>query len=139
MRFMMIVKASQDSEAGVMPSEELIGAMTKYNEELQKAGVLVALDGLQATSKGARIKITGGKRTVVNGPFTLTNDLIAGFWIINVKSKEEAVQWALRAPNPHGDGDTEIEVRRFFELEDFPESEAVEQARKLQAERSTSK
>ena len=135
MRFMMIVKASKDSEAGVMPSEELIAEMTKYNEELQKAGVLLDLSGLQPSSKGARIKFSGGKRTVINGPFTDSKDLIAGYWVIQVKSKEEAVQWALRAPAPHGpDKDSEIELRQFFELEDFGESEAIDQARKLEAE-----
>jgi hypothetical protein len=132
---MMIVKASKDSEAGVMPSEELIAEMTKYNEELQKAGVLLDLSGLQPSSKGARIKFSGGKRTVINGPFTDSKDLIAGYWVIQVKSKEEAVQWALRAPAPHGpDKDSEIELRQFFELEDFGESEAIDQARKLEAE-----
>ena len=135
MRFMMIVKASKDSEAGVMPSEELIAEMTKYNEELQKAGVLLDLSGLQPSSKGARIKFSGGKRTVINGPFTDTKDLIAGYWVIKVKSKEEALQWALRAPAPHGpDKESEIELRQFFELEDFGESEAIDQARKLEAE-----
>ena len=135
MRFMMIVKASKDSEAGVMPSEELIAEMTKYNEELQKAGVLLDLSGLQPSSKGARIKFSGGKRTVINGPFTDIKDLIAGYWVIQAKSKEEALQWALRAPAPHGpDKDSEIELRQFFELEDFGESEAIDQARKLEAE-----
>ena len=135
MRFMMIVKASKDSEAGVMPSEELIAEMTKYNEELQKAGVLLDLSGLQPSSKGARIKFSGGKRTVINGPFTDSKDLIAGYWVIQVKSKEEAVQCALRAPAPHGpDKESEIELRQFFELEDFGESEAIDQARKLEAE-----
>ena len=134
MRFMMIVKASKDSEAGVMPSEDLIAAMTRYNEELQKAGVLVDLAGLQPTSKGARIQFSGGKRTVVNGPFPASKDLIAGYWIIQVKSKEEALQWALRVPAPHGEqNDGEIELRQFFELEDFGDSEAVQQARKLEA------
>ena len=135
MRFMMIVKASKDSEAGVMPSEELIAQMTKYNEALQKAGVLLDLSGLQPSSKGARIKFSGGKRTVINGPFTDSKDLIAGYWVIQVKSKEEAVQWALRAPAPHGpDKESEIELRQFFELEDFGESEAIDQARKLEGE-----
>jgi hypothetical protein len=135
MRFMMIVKASKDSEAGIMPSDELIGQMTKYNEELQKAGVLLDLSGLQPSSNGARIKFSGGKRTVINGPFTDSKDLIAGYWVIQVKSKEEVVQWALRAPAPHGpDKESEIELRQFFELEDFGESEAIDRARKLEAE-----
>jgi hypothetical protein len=131
MRFMMIVKASKDSEAGIMPSEELLSAMTKYNEELMKAGVLLDLAGLQASSKGARIKISGGKRTVIDGPFTETKELIAGYWIIQVKSKEEAIEWAKRAPAPHEGQDSEIEIRQFFELDDFGPSEAVDRARKL--------
>jgi hypothetical protein len=134
MRFMMIVKASKDSEAGVMPSEALFSAMGKYNEELMKAGVLVELAGLQPSSKGTRIKFSGGKRTVVDGPFTETKELIAGFWIINVKSREEALEWAKRAPAPHEDqerGEGEIELRQFFELEDFAPSPAIEEAREL--------
>jgi hypothetical protein len=132
MQFMMIVKASRDSEAGKMPSEELLSAMGKYNEELMKAGVLVDLTGLQPTSRGARVKFSKGKVTVVDGPFAETKDLIAGFWIINVKSKEEAVAWAKRAPAPHGEGqDSEIEVRPFFEMEDFAPSPAVQQAKEL--------
>src|SRR6195256_6109150 len=102
MRFMMIVKASKDSEAGVMPSEELLSAMGKYNEELMKAGVLLDAAGLQASSKGARVRFSGGKRTVIDGPFTETKELIAGYWVIQVKSREEAIEWAKRAPAPHG-------------------------------------
>jgi len=133
MRFMMIVKANKDSEAGIMPEEKLIAAMTKYNEELAKAGVLLDLSGLQPSAKGARIKFSGGKRTVVNGPFGDAKDLIAGYWLIQVKSKEEAIEWAKRAPAPHGEGkDGEIELRQLFELEDFAPSEAIEQARKLE-------
>src|SRR6202047_672619 len=98
MRFMMIVKANKESEAGIMPSEELLSAMGKYNEELMKAGVLLDLSGLQPSSKGARIKFSGGKRTVIDGPFTETKELIAGYWIIQVKSREEAMEWARRAP-----------------------------------------
>jgi hypothetical protein len=129
MRFMMIVKASKDSEAGKMPSEELFAAMGKYNEELMKAGVLVDLSGLQSSAKGARIKFAGGKRTVIDGPFAETKELIAGYWIINVKSKEEAIEWAKRVPNPHGEGqESEIEIRQFFELEDFAPSAAVDRA-----------
>jgi hypothetical protein len=132
MRFMMIVKANKDSEAGVMPSEELHAAMSKYNEELMKAGVLLDLGGLKASSKGARIKFSGGKRTVVDGPFTESKELIAGYWIIQVKSREEAIEWAKRAPAPHGaNQDSEIELRQFFELEDFGPSEAVARAREL--------
>ena len=133
MRFMMIVKANKDSEAGIMPEEKLIAAMTKYNEELAKAGVLLDLSGLQPSAKGARIKFSGGKRTVVNGPFGDAKDLIAGYWLIQVKSKDEAIEWAKRAPAPHGEGkDGEIELRQLFELEDFAPSEAIEQARKLE-------
>ena len=133
MRFMMIVKANKDSEAGMMPEEKLIAAMTKYNEELAKAGVLLDLSGLQSSAKGARIKFAGGKRTVVNGPFADAKDLIAGYWLIQVKSKEEAIEWAKRAPAPHGEGkEGEIELRQLFELEDFAPSDAIEQARKLE-------
>ncbi len=133
MRFMMIVKANKDSEAGIMPEEKLIAAMTKYNEELAKAGVLLDLSGLQPSAKGARIKFSGGKRTVVNGPFGDAKDLIAGYWLIQVKSKDEAIEWAKRAPAPHGEGkEGEIELRQLFELEDFAPSEAIEQARKLE-------
>lgn len=132
MRFMMIVKASEQSEAGVLPDEKLLAAMGKYNEELAKAGVLLDLDGLQATSKGARVKFSGTKRTVIDGPFAETKELIAGFWLIEVKSKEEAIEWAKRAPNPHGEnGETAIEIRQLFELEDFASSEAIDRAREL--------
>src|SRR5438309_2000890 len=104
MRFMMMVKANKDTEAGVMPNEKLIAAMMKYNEEMAKAGVLLDLSGLQPSAKGARIKFSGGRRTVVDGPFTETKELIAGYWLIQVKSKEEAIEWAKRAPAPHGEG-----------------------------------
>ncbi|HEX9274656.1 MAG TPA: YciI family protein [Candidatus Binatia bacterium] len=134
MRFMMIVKASQDSEAGKMPMEEMLATMGKYNEELAKAGVLVEGTGLQSSSKGARVQFSGNKKTVIDGPFVETKELIAGYWIINVKSKQEAVDWALKAPNPHGEGkETHIEIRQFFELEDFGKSEAVDRHRELQA------
>src|SRR5437016_9529779 len=118
MRFMMIVKANKDSEAGKMPSEELLSAMGKYNEELMKAGVLLDLSGLQPSSKGARIKFSGTKRTVIDGPFTETKELIAGFWLIQVRSKEEAIEWFKRCPNPF-DGESEIELRQLFEASDF--------------------
>src|SRR5438094_9805160 len=132
MRFMMIVKANKDSEAGVMPSEELLSRMGKYNEELMKAGVLLDLAGLQPSSKGARIKFSGGKRTVIDGPFTEAKELIAGYWIIQVKSREEAIEWAKRIPVPHGEGaESEIEIRQFFELDDFCPGQAVDHARKL--------
>jgi hypothetical protein len=131
MRFMMIVKASKDSEAGVMPTEELLSAMGKYNEELMKAGVLLDLAGLQPSSKGARIKFSGGKRTIIDGPFTETKELIAGYWIIQVKSREEAMEWAKRVPAPHEGQEGEIEIRPFFELDDFGPSEAIDRAREL--------
>jgi len=132
MKFMMIVKATKDSEAGVMPSEQMISAMTRYNEELAKAGVLVDLSGLQPSSQGARIQYSGAKRTVIDGPFAETKELIAGYWLIKANSKEEAIEWAKRAPNPYGEGrEGYIELRRLFEFEDFPPSDAVEEARKL--------
>jgi hypothetical protein len=139
MRFMMIVKASKDSEAGVMPSEQLLATMGKYNEELMKAGVLLDLSGLQPSSKGWRIQYSGGKRTVVDGPFAETKELIAGYWIIQVKSREEAMEWAKRVPDPHPGEDCEIEIRQFFELEDFAPSAAVERARELGEELQKSK
>lgn len=118
MRFMIIVKATKDSEAGVMPSEQLLTEMGKFNEELVKAGVMLAGEGLQASSKGARVKFSGDKRTVIDGPFTETKELIAGFWIWQVKSKEEAIEWVKRCPNPHA-GESEIEIRQIFEADDF--------------------
>jgi len=140
MRFMMIVKANKDSEAGVMPEEKLIAEMTKYNEELAKAGVLLDLAGLQASSKGARVRFSGGKRTVIDGPFSETKELIAGYWIIQVKSREEAIEWAQRAPAPHGEGEeSEIEIRQLFELDDFGSSAAVDQARELEKQLARTK
>ena len=128
---MMIVKASKDSEAGVMPSEELLSTMGKYNEELMKAGVLLDAAGLKPSSNGVRIRHSGGKRSIIDGPFAETKELIAGYWIIQVKSREEALEWAKRAPCPHESGNGEIEIRPFFELEDFGKSEAVDGAREL--------
>jgi hypothetical protein len=116
MRFMVLVKADKDSEAGVMPTEELLAAMTKYNEELAKAGVMLAGEGLHPSSKGVRVRFAGNKRTVIDGPFSETKELLAGFWIFQVKSKEEAIEWVKRAPF---DGGTEIEIRQVFEEEDF--------------------
>lgn len=140
MRYMIIVKASKESEAGVMPEEKLIAEMATYHEELAKAGVLVDGAGLQASAKGFKIKYSGNKRTVVDGPFTETKEMIAGYTIINVKSREEAVEWAKRFPNPHGEGaETEIEVRRFFELDDFAPSEAVDRHREIWKEENLSK
>ena len=118
MRFMIIVKASKDSEAGVMPSEQLLTDMGKFNEELVKAGIMLAGDGLHPTSKGARVMFSGKKRTVIDGPFAETKELIAGYWLWQVKSKEEAIEWVKRCPNPHNE-DSEIEIRQVFEAEDF--------------------
>jgi hypothetical protein len=120
MRFMMMVKASNDSEAGVMPSEELLTAMGKYNEELVKAGALLAGEGLHPSSRGARVRFSGEKRTVVDGPFSPAQDLVAGFWLIQAGSMEEAIEWARRCPNPM-QGESEIEIRQVFEAEDFGE------------------
>jgi hypothetical protein len=118
MRFMVMVKASEESEAGILPSEKLLTAMGKFNDELVKAGVMLAADGLQPSSKGARVKISGDKRTVVDGPFAETKELIAGYWIWQVRSREEAIEWAKRIPNPMGD-EGEIEIRQVFEADDF--------------------
>ncbi|MEP9371794.1 YciI family protein [Mesorhizobium sp. KR1-2] len=132
MRFMIVVKASKDSEAGVMPGEELFSAMAAYHEQLAQAGVLVDANGLQPSSKGWRIKWSGGGKTVIDGPFTETKELIAGYTIINVNSVEEAREWASRFPNPHM-GDGEIEIRQLFELEDFGDLEAVDRFREMDA------
>src|ERR1041384_2652397 len=120
MRVMVIVKANKDSEAGVLPDEKILTEMGKFNQQLEKAGVLLAAEGLQASSKGARVKFSGGKRTVTDGPFTETKELVAGFWLWQVKSKEEAIEWVKRCPNPM-EGDSEIEIRQVFEAEDFGE------------------
>jgi hypothetical protein len=130
MRFMVIVKATRDSEAGKMPSEELLGAMAKFNEEMVKAGVMLDGNGLQPSSKGARIRFNGSQRTVIDGPFAETKELIAGYWMIQVKSKQEAIDWIKRCPNPH-EGESEIEIRQVFELEDFGQSPAVEHHREI--------
>ena len=118
MRVMVLVKANKDSEAGIMPKEKLLAEMGKFNEELVKAGVLLAADGLQASSKGKRVRFSGEKRTVIDGPFSETKELIAGFWLWQVRSMEEAVEWVKRCPNPH-EGEAEIEIRQVFEAEDF--------------------
>jgi hypothetical protein len=134
MRFMIMVKASKVTEAGVMPEEELFAAMADYHEELVKAGVLLDASGLQPSSKGWRVKYDGGKRTVVDGPFAETKELIAGYTIIQVKSKEEALEWTRRFPNPMGEGVAgEIEVRQLYELDDFAPSHAVERFRGMDA------
>jgi hypothetical protein len=121
MRFMMLIKANQESEAGVLPSRELVAAMGDYNEEMARAGVLLAGEGLHPSSKGARIQFSGRKRTVIDGPFAETKELIAGFWLIEVPSLEDAIEWAMRVPDPMGEGqDGQIEIRQVFEAADFP-------------------
>lgn len=132
MRFMIIVKATKESEAGAMPKEEMFASMATYHEELAKAGVLLDASGLQPTSKGWRVKYSGGKRTVIDGPFTESKELIAGYTLIQVKSREEALEWAKRFPNPVGEGaNAEIEVRQLFDLEDFAPSPAVDRFREM--------
>ncbi len=130
MRFMVMVKATKDSEAGKMPSEELLAAMAKFNEEMVKAGVMLDGNGLQPSSKGARVRFSGDKRTVIDGPFAETKELVAGYWVLQVKSKQEAIEWIKRCPNPMNE-DSDIEIRQIFELEDFGASEAVEHHRRL--------
>lgn len=136
MKYMILVKATRDSEAGVMPSEKLFAAMATYHEELARAGILVDASGLQRSAKGWRIKYNGEKRTVVDGPFTETKELVAGYTVINVGSREEALEWTKRFPNPSLDGGVaEIEVRQFFELDDFGDSPAIERFRKMETEK----
>src|SRR5262245_25407399 len=130
MRFMILVKATRDSEAGVMPSQELMTAMADYHEQLAKAGVLLDGNGLQPSSKGWRIEYSGKKRTVIDGPFTETKELIAGYTIIEVKSREEALEWAKRMPNPHLE-DGVVEIRQMFELEDFAPGDAIDRFRDM--------
>jgi hypothetical protein len=120
MRFMILVKADKNTEAGVLPDEKLLTEMGKYNEELVKAGVMLAGEGLHPTSRGARVRFSGAKRTVIDGPFTDSKDLIAGFWLIQVKSKQDAIEWVKRCPNPTGE-ESEIEIRQVFEADDFGE------------------
>ncbi len=137
MRFMILIKATKDSEAGKMPDEKLLAEMAKFNEELVKAGVMLAGEGLHPSSKGARVKFSGNKRTVIDGPFAETKELIAGFWIWQVKSKEEAIEWVKRCPNPY---DKDIEIRQIFETEDFgaeltPELRAQEERLRSEIER----
>ena len=132
MRFLIMVKATKDSEAGVMPEEKLIGQMAQYHEELAKAGMLLDGSGLHPTSKGWRIKYSGGKRALTDGPFAETKELLAGYTLIKAKSREEAIEWTKRFPNPAGEGkDAEIEVRQLFELDDFAPSEAVDRFRDM--------
>ena len=141
MRFMVMVKATNESEAGVMPDEKMLAEMGKFNEELVKAGIMLAGEGLQPSSKGARVRFSGSRRTVVDGPFAETKELVAGFWIWKVKSKEEAIEWVKRCPNPMPT-DSEIEIRQIFEAEDFgaeftPELRAQEE--RLRAQMTTKK
>ena len=138
MKFMILLKADRNTEAGKMPDEQLLAAMGKYNEELVKAGVMLAGEGLQPSSKGARVRFSGDKRTVVDGPFAETKELIAGFWILQCKSKEECIEWVKRCPNPM-EGESEIEIRQVFEAEDFgaeftPEARAQEERMRAQIE-----
>ena len=136
MRFMVMVKATKDSEAGKMPSQELLTEMGRYNEELANAGVLLAGEGLQPSSKGARVRFSGSERTVIDGPFAETKELVAGFWLIQVKSLDEAIEWVKRCPNPHEE-EGEIEIRQVFESEDFGEAltpEVREQNERLRAQ-----
>ena len=139
MRFMVMVKADKNTEAGALPDEKLLTEMGKYNEELVKAGVMQAGEGLQPSSKGARVKFSADKRTVINGPFTEAKDLVAGFWIFQVKSKDEAIEWVKRCPNPTG-AEGEIEIRQIFEAEDFgaeltPDLRAQEERLRAEAEK----
>src|SRR5256712_6174271 len=139
MRFMVLIKADKNSEAGVLPDEKLLTEMGKFNEELVKAGVMLAGEGLHPTSKGARVKFSGGKRTVIDGPFAETKELLAGFWLWQVKSKEEAIEWVKRCPNPHNE-ETEVEIRQIFEAEDFGAEltpELREQEERLRAQIAT--
>jgi hypothetical protein len=140
MRFMILVKASKNSEAGVLPDEKLLSDMGKFNEELVKAGVMLAGEGLQPSSKGARVKFSGDKRTVIDGPFAETKELIAGFWLWRVKSKEEAIEWVKRCPNPMPGTESEIEIRQVFEAKDFgaeftPELRQQEERLRTQSEK----
>jgi hypothetical protein len=144
MRFMVIVKATKDSEAGVMPSEQLLTEMGKYNEELAKAGIMLAGEGLASSAKGARVRFAGDKRTVINGPFAETKELVAGFWIWKCKSLQEAIDWVKRCPNPHPGTENEVEIRQIFEAEDFgaeftPELRAQEEAAWKQAQANANK
>jgi hypothetical protein len=136
MRFMAMVKATEESEEGVMPSEQLLTEMGNYNEELVKAGVLLAGEGLHPSSKGARVRFNGKQRTVIDGPFTETKELVAGFWLLQAKSMEEAIEWIKRSPNPM-EGESEIEIRQVFEAEDFGDEftpELREQEERLRAQ-----
>jgi len=134
MRFMVIVKADKNSEAGILPSQQLLADMGKYNEELVKAGVMLAGEGLQPSSKGARVRFSGDKRTVIDGPFAETKELVAGFWIWKVNSKQEAIEWLKKCPNPMPGTEPEIEIRQIFEAEDFAASDPTGELRKKEEE-----
>jgi hypothetical protein len=141
MRFMILIKATKDTEAGALPDKKLLTEMGKFNEELVKAGVMLAGEGLHPSSKGARVKFSGSKRTVIDGPFAETKELICGFWLWRVKSKEEAIEWVKRCPNPHNE-ETEIEIRQVFEAEDFGAEfspELREQEERLRAQMAEKK
>jgi hypothetical protein len=138
MRFMILIKADKNSEAGVMPSEQLLADMGKFNEKLVNAGIMLAAEGLHPSSKGARVRFSGSKRTVIDGPFAETKELIAGFWLWQVKSKEEAIEWVKRIPNPMPGTETEVEIRQVFEADDFgpeltPELRALEERLRARA------
>ena len=142
MRFMVMVKATPDSEAGVMPSRDLLEAMGRFNEELVKAGVMLAGEGLQPTAKGARVRFDGDRRSVVDGPFAETRELVAGFWLWQVRSLDEAIEWARRCPNPFEHGESEIEIRQVFEAEDFGDAltpELRDREERLRAQVATQK
>src|SRR6184192_1507877 len=142
MRFMVLVKANEDSEAGVLPDEKILTAMGKFNIELEKAGVMLAGEGLQASSKGARVRFSGAKRTVIDGPFAETKELVAGFWLWQVKSKEEAIEWAKRCPNPSPGMESELEIRQVFEADDFGDAlpaEVREQEERLRKQMAAKK
>ena len=134
MRFMVIVKADKNSEAGILPSQQLLAEMGKYNEELVKAGVMLAGEGLQPSSKGARVRFSGDKRTVIDGPFAETKELVAGFWIWKVNSKQEAIEWLKKCPNPMPGTEPELEIRQIFEAEDFAASDPTGELRKKEEE-----
>ncbi|GAA0722837.1 YciI family protein [Dokdonella soli] len=139
MRFMVMVKATTDSETGVMPSAKLLADMGKFNEELVKAGVMLAAEGLQPSAKGARVRFSGAKRSVIDGPFAETKELVAGFWLWQVRSLDEAIEWVKRCPNPFEHGESEIEIRQVFEADDFgaeftPELREQEERRRTQVE-----
>jgi hypothetical protein len=142
MRFMVIVKATKESEAGILPDEKLLTEMGKFNEELVKAGVMLAGEGLQSSAKGARVKFSGAKRTVIDGPFPETKELVAGFWLWQVKSKEEAIEWAKRCPNPSPGTESELEIRQVFESDDFGDAlpaEVREQEERLRRQMAAKK